>query len=241
MGSPTGRKGSVTMTVPRVFAGLASLAVVATVAVGLFLAGSPNKERMRQFDGQRLSHLQTISSAVDAFYDTSTRLPESLAELSLNGNYLGKPGYYTEQTVDPATKQPYEYRVVSDKVYELCAVFDLTFAEAQAQQPYMGYPVAEPMRPYPLGMGVQDWTHPAGRHCFTLNAEERTARVACGLTNPCAAGQTCATLPNRKGSTCVPAGKECLAAGCPDACTIAESYPVQVRCAMPADSGPVLK
>lgn len=227
------------MTPLRLFVGAVSLAVAATVIGGLYLVGSPNTERMRQFDGQRLSHVQTIAADADSFFGIYGRPPGSLAELSSNENYFGKPsGYYLEQAIDPATKEPYAYRVVSDKVYELCAVFELTSDQVEPGKPYPAYPMTESMRPYPSGGSVQDWSHPAGRYCFTLSAEERTARVVCGLTNPCAAGQTCASLPNRKGSVCVPAGKECLAAGCPGSCALLESYPVQVRCGQPGPGAP---
>ncbi|MEK9152513.1 MAG: hypothetical protein AAB692_04050 [Patescibacteria group bacterium] len=212
------------LTPLRLFVGVVIAAVAAAVAGGLYLAGSPNKERMRQFDAQRLSALQTISSAVDSYYDMNTRLPGSLAMLSAPG----KPGYYLEQTVDPATKEPYEFSVVSDKTYEICANFDLPYDTINPSL----YDPPMPVRPGMYAAVAQEWNwnHPAGRYCFSLNAQERTARAACSLTNPCAAGQTCAALPNRSGSVCVPAGMECLAAGCPGACAIAESYPVQVRC-----------
>lgn len=214
----------------RIFVGAIVAAVAVTVVAGLYLAGSPNTERLRQFDGQRLSHLQTIAAAVDAYYERNVKLPASLAELSAGPDFVsGKPGYFLDTTVDPATRAPYEYRTVSEDVYELCAAFDLTSEEIAAGDPsrvaYAPMPAA-----YPYTVS-SDWTHPAGRHCYSLNAQVRTARVVCGLTNPCAAGQTCASLPGKQGAVCVPEGKECLAAGCAGQCVIAESYPVQVRCA----------
>ena len=228
MGSPTGREGSVGRPSGiSLFTGAVTLLVAGVVVVGLFVAGSPGKERDRRFDEQRVNELQQIANAVDASYDRTRRLPATLAELQTPG----KNEYYVPSLLDPKTGVPYEYRVAGDTGYELCATFDQPTQETnQTTAAVPPRPVAYPASEWPYG---RDWTHPAGRHCYSLDAEAgRLVQEACSLTNPCQAGQNCVTLPDRKGSYCVPAGKECLAAGCaPDACTIAESYPAQVRCA----------
>lgn len=54
---------------------------------------------------------------------------------------------------DPFTKKPYEYTRSEGPQYEICATFDL------ASQP--------------LPTTAEDrWAHPAGRHCYTLSAED---------------------------------------------------------------------
>lgn len=212
----------------RLFVGAVILMVVATVGTGLYLAGSPSKERGRRFDEQRVSNLQSIASAIDARYERIGALPTDLAELAVPGN---PESYVIGSMNDPATMAQYEYLPSDALTYQLCATFDLATPESPTE-PGMKRPIAAPYaETYPVGMmAPTDWSHPAGRHCYSMDVSLRTARVACGLTNPCAAGQTCAMLPGKKGTVCVPAGKECLAAGCEGACVIMESYPVQVRC-----------
>lgn len=212
--------------------------VGAVVVVGLFVAGSPAKERSRQLDEQRVNELQQIANAVDTTYDRTLTLPASLDEVKASA----KDYYYVQSVVDPKTGAQYEYRVTGATTYELCATFDdvsqerdqygrLTpAAPPSVETPsYAKAPEGESGgKPYP---GYRDWTHGAGRHCFSVDVEDRLASQACGLRNPCQAGQTCAQLPDRKGTFCVPAGKECLAAGCAEnKCVLLESYPVQVRC-----------
>lgn len=205
-----------------VFAGIVIGIVAAAVIAGLFIAGTPGKERERRFDEQRVADLQQIASAVDFRYERTGNLPDALQEFTVQSS-----DYYIRSLNDPETGAPYEYRVAGESSYDLCAVFDLPSTSEPANA------AAKPVAPYPYR--DQAWQHPAGRHCFTLDAELRIPKPSCGIRNPCAAGQTCAVLPDREGAFCLPEGKECLAAGCPGACTIAKSYPAQVRC---VDEGP---
>lgn len=220
--------------VTRAFLATAVVMVAAAVGVGLWLAGSPSGERQRRFDEQRVNELSQIASAVDNSYQRNGRLPGTLEALAELGAY----DFYVPSLADPEDGTPYEYRTTGTTTYELCATFA---AESQAMDArgVPKPPVARPaMMEYP---GYRSWDHPAGRHCFSLDAEAVMAAPAtlCSITNPCQAGQTCAQLPNRKGTYCVPQGKECLAAGCPDdRCMLLESYPVQVRCAEEPPSAP---
>ncbi|HTK04975.1 MAG TPA: hypothetical protein VL500_05290 [Candidatus Eisenbacteria bacterium] len=201
--------------------------VAAVIAVGLYVAGSPSKERERRFDEQRVNELQQIANAVDSAYYRDNHLPASLEMLAAN-----KQEFYVPSLVDPKTGVPYEYQITGDITYDLCATFD----DVTQQTDQYGRMQPAPMQPTkPLGImpspGYRDWTHPEGHHCYHLTVENRLPNQACGLTNPCQAGQTCAQLPDNKGTYCVPAGKECLAAGCPEGrCVVMESYPAQVRC-----------
>jgi hypothetical protein len=219
----------------RIFVYAVVTMVAAVVIVGLYLAGSPNKERQRRFDQQRLNDLQSISYAVDSFYDNNRRLPESLSELAA-GSVKGQ--YYVSSTVDPETRMAYEYFVKGGADYDLCATFAMPSSESDPNQPYPARPMAT--KAETGGNLITPWDHPTGSHCFNLNAEQHVVRDACSLTNPCQAGQNCVSLPDRKGSYCVPTGKECLAAGCPnDKCVIMESYPAQVRCALEETPAPI--
>lgn len=230
MGSPKRRDGI--LTPPRVLAGAVSLLVAAAATLGLLIAGSPSRERERQFDNDRVADLSAIASAADSVYVNEGRLPDSLDELE---RLASEGKVYRADTVDPQTGVPYGYRTITTETYELCAVFSLPSADKDAAasyaRPYAPPPFAEATggRPLPHG-GYRSFSHDAGRQCFTLDASAVAPKSQCSLTQPCAAGQTCAILPGRSGAVCVPEGRECLAAGCEGQCVIAESYPVQVRC-----------
>lgn len=221
----------------RLFAGIVIGLVVTAVAAGLYLSGSPGKERSRQFDTRRLNDLQQIAGAVDAFYGRNYRLPSDLDVLVSDG---GKESYLVGSLNDPQPDRGgYEYNPVGETTYELCAVFDLPSEKADAQNLRQPMPAREPVPPAeppqlvtaPTVKGQwRTWEHDAGRFCFLLDATYAMSSVTCGLTNPCAAGQTCAALPKNLGTKCVPQGHECEAAQCPGRCTLAESYPVQVSC-----------
>ena len=223
MGSEKRRKG---ISGFRIFVGCVITMVAAAVVGGLYLAGSPRSVRSQNFDNQRLSDLQQISNAVDAYFDATNAVPTNLHDVTSGG----KMQYAVNSFNDPETKTPYDYRLTGGSTYELCAMFALPTQKDSANGPQTA-----PMRvPEPYGATpIVDWAHGAGRHCFALDASTHLPPQICGLTNPCAAGQTCAALPGRRGTVCVPQGKECLAAGCPGSCTIAESYPAQVRCTDP--------
>jgi hypothetical protein len=125
------------------FAGIAVAAVVLTVAVGLYLLGSPADERRRRFDERRVSDLQGLQLAANLYRTRHQRLPVSLDELS-------KESGTVISSRDPVTGQSYDYRVIDESAYELCAVFD-----GQSQEP-----------------GNAFWSHGTGKQCFQLTARE---------------------------------------------------------------------
>ena len=131
----------------RAFALVAVAAVVAAVIAGLKLIRSPGEERERRVDARRVSELRTIANGVDLYWTREGRLPVSLDEL--RAAQLG--GLYYE---DPETRRPYEYRVLGDKGYELCAEF-------------VRHPGDEGRH-----LHGDFWTHGAGRQCYRLDARK---------------------------------------------------------------------
>jgi hypothetical protein len=131
------------MSARTLFAGLAILAVVLTVAGGLYMLGSPANERRRRFDERRVSDLQGLQLATNLYRTRHQRLPVSLDELN-------KESGMAISARDPVTGQPYDYRVIDERAYELCAVFD-----RQSQEP-----------------GNAFWSHGSGTQCFQLTARE---------------------------------------------------------------------
>ena len=122
-------------------------AIVAAVIGGVILLGSPAKERMRKLDKRRVENLRAITSAVDLYWTRHKSLSPSIESLSK------EPGL-SLNTLDPETGQPYEYKVLNERNYELCTNF--AFATAEEQNIYY----------------KDFWSHGPGRQCFHLEVRE---------------------------------------------------------------------
>jgi hypothetical protein len=139
------------------FAAGASIMVLAVIAVGLFLNGSPADVRRQRLDQQRVADLRAISNGIDEQWSTQNRLPENLAALGNN------PRLSYLRTSDPDTEVAYEYRVTGPQTFELCGVFETKSVDPSTM---------------PWGSGVFDlnspfWHHEQGRHCFLFTVPLR--------------------------------------------------------------------
>jgi hypothetical protein len=135
----------------RFFAVAASLIVCAVLVIGVVKLGSPERQREAAADRRRLDDLQSIARAIYYRHTQNPNtqpLPASLGEL---------PGGVQQQTADPVTGVPYEYRPGAGTSYQLCATFSTDGKDdLQGWQPY----------------SREFWSHPKGHHCFELNAEK---------------------------------------------------------------------
>ncbi|MFC2095816.1 hypothetical protein ACFLSW_05210 [Candidatus Bipolaricaulota bacterium] len=122
--------------------------VVAAVIVGALLLDSPAQERLRRLDERRVSDLAELGRAVSVYWTQEGSLPSSLNELTRDREF------YVDLS-DPETGNPYEYRVVDDTTYELCAVFARETGNGDRNVPY-GYL----------------WFHGSGRQCLQLEAHD---------------------------------------------------------------------
>ncbi|MEX0810544.1 MAG: hypothetical protein WD044_17615 [Dongiaceae bacterium] len=122
---------------------------LAAVAAGLSMTDSPWHERDQRIDERRTRDLESLDGAVRDHVEAEGRLPLSLDELGSQWETVRR---------DPETGVDYEYRVIDDRRFELCATFTM-------QRDVEGDPT---------------WTrwqsdffdHPPGRHCFERNAAE---------------------------------------------------------------------
>lgn len=131
------------------------IAVVAlSVASGFFVIGSPKSERLRQFDQRRVSDLQSIQWQVVNYWQSKRVLPPSLADLRDNISGYQPPS-------DPESAASYEYRVLGDLSFELCATFNMSFESATPDYPQGHRLVTQP----PLKED-ESWSHGEGRACF---------------------------------------------------------------------------
>lgn len=136
----------------------ATVLVIATLAVALWVMESPSKQRDRRIDERRTEQLVAIADAIDAWTANHKRLPASLAELS------NQPGYSIVM-VDPVKGTPYEYQAVSERAYRLCASFATSTADRRPGTS-------------PVSWHEKHWMHPAGRHCFDRTSGESAKAAA---------------------------------------------------------------
>jgi|SRR3989344_1283104 len=123
-------------------------AVAVAIVASFFVIGTPNEERLRRFDDKRVSDLYSIQSETLNFWIKKERLPQTPSELESD------LGYFTVPT-DPQTKAPYEYRVLGQYQFELCASF---VTEGASTSDYYT----------PALYGFESkWNHGIGRTCFT--------------------------------------------------------------------------
>ena len=120
-----------------------AVAVAIMLVLGFLQLGAPSVQRKLVADGQRVQRLYMLSNAIRNYWLAHTsQLPTSLSELA--GSYL-----------DPITNQAFEYVPAPSGQYQLCAVFAARSPQENNQSP---------------GGNPEAWTHPAGRHCFVLDA-----------------------------------------------------------------------
>ncbi len=100
--------------------------VFLTVVVGFYLAGSPQSERLNRFDDERIMHMTSIQYQIIEYWRVKGVLPATLEYLIDDISMVVLPK-------DPTTLQSYDYRVVSGNVFELCAVFQTSSDQPNAQ------------------------------------------------------------------------------------------------------------
>lgn len=125
-------------------------------ALGFFIA-PPWTGRLAREDQEQLQRLQNIKFAIENMDTRGKNIPTSLEDLR-SGNIKSR-----KDILDNVTKQPYEYKKISDSSYEICAQF-LT-----EQDIYNLY------RLYPNEM-VPNEPHHKGRTCYTVQLSLKDPR-----------------------------------------------------------------
>lgn len=132
-------------------AAFATVLVIAAVAGGLWILGSPAQERVDRLDDRRIADLQRIEQAVNLHWTRQQRLPASLDELSR------EPGVRISLH-DPLTMEPYAYQPLGENRFEVCAVFEGGEGAGSATRDPAYGPRERSI--------VTFWSHGAGRQCF---------------------------------------------------------------------------
>jgi hypothetical protein len=121
--------------------------VGAAVATGLKVLGSPAEARARKLDEQRVSDLQQLANTLDSYRTRHGHLAESTEVAAREFDLV-------VVLRDPLTNQRYDYRILSQRSYELCADFQRA-SQLDPRFPHVGF-----------------WSHGAGHHCFEITARE---------------------------------------------------------------------
>ncbi|QQG42288.1 MAG: hypothetical protein HYW15_02095 [Candidatus Giovannonibacteria bacterium] len=139
----------------KVFCYGASLIILAAIAAGFFLVGSPKEERARKFDDQRVQHLQLIQSEIINYWVKKAALPKNLNELNdpIRGVAIPK---------DPESGAEYIYETARAENFKLCATFNLSSLDQSANTPKR----AVPIYPENIYYGNENWAHGADQTCF---------------------------------------------------------------------------
>ena len=121
---------------------------------GIFRSGSPFETRSRKFDEQRVSDISSLSYSIESYYRQKSMLPQALSDIPKD--YL-----YGKEIKDPESDQAYEYQVINNTNYKLCANFstDSAKTDRSKRDPYAYY-----------GSNTK-FEHPKGHHCFDLNTD----------------------------------------------------------------------
>lgn len=139
------------------FAWGASLFIVLSIAVGFFVMGSPQTQRLIRFDETRVGNLQMIQSQIVTYWQQKEVLPKNLDELK------DPIGGFVIPT-DPATGVSYEYVATGKLSFQLCAEFSRDTAATQASKA-----IRAPAYLYGDYVGDasnENWQHGVGRVCF---------------------------------------------------------------------------
>jgi len=109
---------------------LVELGILCAVLLGVsfYIAGTPISQRAINLDATRLNDFQEIKYRIDNYYRDNQRVPRTLADL----------GNIKNNSIDPETKQPYSYSIMSDVGYQLCTTFS-TDSEETGYDEYRYY------------------------------------------------------------------------------------------------------
>ena len=120
--------------------------LVGSIILGVVLAAMqlepPSVVHAQHLDATRIQRLNQTETQVESFTRTAKHLPAHFEDL-----WAENP-YSRDNFLDPETGAPFEYRVVKDNTFELCA----TFVTASKESPALAY--------------ENNWKHPSGHFCF---------------------------------------------------------------------------
>jgi hypothetical protein len=129
-------------------AGVATIAVVAVIILGLRVLGGPGRQRLIQADLRTVQTLGALAQQIQTTWNISGKvLPPNLDK------------FPDSVQQNPATKKSFVYHPKSASAYELCATF------------------ATDTRDLPTQNAVESWAHPKGDYCFQLDVLQPVPQI----------------------------------------------------------------
>jgi len=152
------RKDAGTSKMPKILAWTLSAVVILSIIAGFFIIGTPQEQRARRFDEQRVGDLQVLQNQIVNYWVQKQILPISLNNLedSISGFIIPK---------DPDSDASYEYIITDPLSFELCATFKTSTKDFK-----VSYKGSRALYTEPISYGSsfqQNWDHAAERTCFT--------------------------------------------------------------------------
>lgn len=136
---------------------IATAALVLVVGAEFIIVGTPGEQRNQRLDQRRVDDLQNLQNQVVSYWIQKEKIPQNAEELEDDISGFRVPR-------DPETGEPYEYRPTGALSFEVCAVFA---ASQKTERPDYFFPVKPAPRTPAVGNFSQNWSHGAGRTCFS--------------------------------------------------------------------------
>jgi len=131
--------------------------IIAVFVSALLIVESPKEARDRKLDNTTLEDFNIISDGLSDYYSKNQKLPITLEELKSEVLFV------TEENLrDSDTNEAYEYNVIADKKYQLCAVFKTSNIDSQdvSKEFYR-----------------ETWSHKIGKQCIDKNIEQKEYNI----------------------------------------------------------------
>ena len=146
----------------------ATIAAAVVVIAGLVTIGMPSRARERRIDGVRVGDLSMISSAIDAYWNKHSVLPEVLDSLVSRHELDRVPA-------DPENKAAYTYVVSGARSYRLCATFSQPTDTSESANDGNDIVFTSGNIP-PFTRHSHSWRHSKGESCFELTPPEKESK-----------------------------------------------------------------
>lgn len=134
------------------------IAVLIVFVSALFIVDSPQEVRKKKMDERIINNFYSIQNALNEYYNNEGALPDKLAILDEETDYLSN-----KELTNPINNEPYVYNVLEEDKYELCATFQSSNKEQENHGDYY-YSYHE-----------KEWEHDAGYQCLEKKARNFNA------------------------------------------------------------------
>ncbi|HZZ99154.1 MAG TPA: DUF5671 domain-containing protein [Candidatus Paceibacterota bacterium] len=139
----------------KMFSWIVVVVVAVIIGLGFYKAGSPQNQRLLNFDQQKTSDLQMIQDRLVYYWQQKAALPTALGQLNDPISGFNVPN-------DPQSGQAYQYQATGPRSFELCANFNL------------------PSGPDESAFFGGNWQHDSGQVCFNRTIDQALYPQASG-------------------------------------------------------------